>query len=65
MPDLTRKPRFSLDATHGVFIGLGVFTARVDSRAAQRLGPGRTVATVICDSGLKYLSTDQYHGDDQ
>ncbi|MCU0990777.1 MAG: cysteine synthase family protein, partial [Xanthomonadales bacterium] len=25
---------------------------------ARRLGPGHTVGTVICDSGLKYLSTD-------
>lgn len=29
-------------------------------RIAQRLGPGRTVATLACDSGLKYLSTDLY-----
>ena len=29
-------------------------------RVAQRLGPGRTVATLLCDSGLKYLSTDLY-----
>jgi len=32
-------------------------------RVAQRLGPGRTVATLICDSGLKYLSTDLYSSD--
>lgn len=29
-------------------------------QVAERLGPGRTVATLICDSGLKYLSTDLY-----
>lgn len=29
-------------------------------RLAERLGPGRTVATLLCDSGLKYLSTDLY-----
>jgi cysteine synthase A len=29
-------------------------------RVAQRLGPGRSVATLACDSGLKYLSTDLY-----
>jgi cysteine synthase A len=29
-------------------------------RIAERLGSGRTVATLICDSGLKYLSTDVY-----
>ncbi len=29
-------------------------------RVAQSLGPGRSVATLACDSGLKYLSTDLY-----
>ncbi len=29
-------------------------------RVAQRLGSGRTVATLLCDSGLKYLSTDLF-----
>ena len=30
-------------------------------RVAERLGPGRIVTTLICDSGLKYLSTDLYN----
>jgi cysteine synthase A len=29
-------------------------------RIAQRLGSGATVVTIICDSGLRYLSTDVY-----
>jgi cysteine synthase A len=29
-------------------------------RVARQLGPGRTVVTLLCDSGLKYLSTDLY-----
>ena len=29
-------------------------------RIAARLGPGKTVATVICDSGYKYLSGDLF-----
>jgi cysteine synthase A len=29
-------------------------------RLAERLGPGATVVTLLCDSGLKYLSTDVY-----
>jgi cysteine synthase len=29
-------------------------------RLAERLGPGATVATIICDSGLRYLSTDVF-----
>jgi cysteine synthase len=32
-------------------------------RLARRLGPGRTVGTLVCDSGLKYLSTDLYSSD--
>lgn len=31
-------------------------------KVAQQLGPGATVATVIVDSGLRYLSTDIYRG---
>lgn len=29
-------------------------------RIAERLGPNATVATILCDSGLRYLSTDLY-----
>ena len=29
-------------------------------RLAERLGPGATIATVLCDSGVKYLSTEVY-----
>lgn len=29
-------------------------------RVAERLGPGATVATIVCDSGLRYLSTDVF-----
>ena len=32
-------------------------------RVAERLGPNATVATIICDSGLRYLSTDLYRTD--
>jgi cysteine synthase A len=31
-------------------------------RLAERLGEGATVVTLLCDSGLKYLSTDVYKG---
>jgi cysteine synthase A len=30
-------------------------------RLAQRLGPGATVATILVDSGWRYLSTDLFH----
>ena len=29
-------------------------------RVGQRLGPDATVVTLMCDSGLKYVSTDVY-----
>jgi cysteine synthase len=29
-------------------------------KLARRLGPGATVATIIIDSGLRYLSTDVF-----
>jgi len=29
-------------------------------RVAERLEPGRTVATVVVDSGLRYVSTDVF-----
>ncbi len=31
-------------------------------RVAQRLGPEATVVTILCDSGLRYLSTELYRG---
>lgn len=31
-------------------------------QVAERLGPGKTVATIIVDSGLRYLSTDVFRG---
>jgi cysteine synthase A len=39
----------------GTSTGLNVVAAL---RLAQRLGPGKTVGTIIIDSGLRYLSTD-------
>lgn len=41
----------------GVSSGLNVVGA---IQVAQKLGPGYTVVTVACDSGLKYLSGDLY-----
>ncbi len=31
-------------------------------KVAERLGPGATVATIIVDSGLRYISTDVFRG---
>ncbi len=45
----------------GIFAGTSTGANVVAAiRVAQRLGPGATVATIIIDSGLRYLSTDVY-----
>mgnify|MGYP006139256817 CR=1 FL=1 len=45
----------------GVFAGTSTGANVVAAiRVAQALGPGATVATLIIDSGLRYLSTDVY-----
>ena len=41
----------------GVSTGANVVAAL---RVAERLGPRATVATIVVDSGLRYLSTDVF-----
>jgi cysteine synthase A len=55
--DMARR----LAREEGIFAGISTganVTAAL--RVAQRLGPGATVATIIVDSGLRYLSTDVF-----
>ena len=45
----------------GIFAGTSSGANVVSAlRIAKRLGPKATVATIIVDSGLRYLSTDIY-----
>jgi len=30
------------------------------ARVARALGPGKTVVTILCDTGQRYLSTDLF-----
>ena len=41
----------------GVSSGANVVAAL---RVGERLGPDATVVTILCDSGLRYLSTELY-----
>ncbi|MCW0234349.1 MAG: cysteine synthase family protein [Ferrovibrio sp.] len=41
----------------GTSTGANLLVAR---RVAEQLGPGKTVVTIACDSGMKYLSTALY-----
>jgi cysteine synthase A len=45
----------SLARTEGIFAG---YSSGANVAAALKLLPGRTVATIVNDSGLKYMSTD-------
>lgn len=50
-----------LASEEGLFAGTSSGANIVAARAvASRLGPDATVATILCDSGLRYLSTDLY-----
>jgi len=42
----------------GIFAGTSTGANVVAAlRVAERLGPGATVVTVMCDTGMKYLKT--------
>ncbi len=57
--EMTRR----LAREEGIFAGTSSGANVVAAiRVARRLGPGTTVATIIVDSGLRYLSTDVYTG---
>lgn len=50
----------------GIFAGTSTgANVVVALRIAERLGAGKTVATVLVDSGMKYLSTDVFRPDAQ
>jgi cysteine synthase A len=55
--DMTRRLAREEALFAGTSSGANVVAA---IEVARRLGPGRTVATLVCDSGLKYLSTELY-----
>ncbi len=49
---------YELMAQEGLSVGLssGINVAGA-IRLAERLGPGKTIVTILCDSGMRYLST--------
>jgi cysteine synthase A len=55
--DMTRRLAREEALFAGTSTGANVLAA---IRIAKKLGPDHTVATIACDSGLKYLSTDLY-----
>jgi cysteine synthase A len=55
--------RAEVRATGGVLDAIGTGANVLAAlRAAQRLGKGATVVTIIVDSGLRYLGTDLHRG---
>lgn len=55
--DMARRLALEKGVFAGTSTGANVVAAR---RVAERLGPGATVVTIACDSGLRYLSTDVF-----
>ncbi len=59
--DVAKAMARRLSREEGIFAGISSGANLVAAlRMAARLGPGATVATIIVDSGLRYLSTDVY-----
>ncbi len=57
--EMTRR----LARTEALFAGTSTGGNLVAAlKVAERLGPNATVVTLMCDSGIKYLSTDLYKG---
>jgi cysteine synthase len=52
-PRLSREERLLVGTSGGANVVAAL-------RVAERLGPGATVATVLYDSGIKYLSTEVF-----
>jgi len=49
----------------GLLVGISAGAAAFVAEAvARRLGPGKTVITVLCDTGERYFSLDEYFTDD-
>lgn len=55
--EMTRRLAFEEGLFAGTSSGANVVAAL---RVAEQLGPDARVVTILCDSGLKYLSTDVY-----
>ena len=51
--DLTREEGMCLGGSSGINIAGAIELGR-------KLGPGSTIVTILCDSGLRYLSTELY-----
>jgi hypothetical protein len=59
----TAPPSLWPDASHGkkgCSQGSSGANIVASLRIAERLGPDATVVTILCDSWLRYLSTDLY-----
>lgn len=55
--DMTRR----LGAQEGLCVGISAGANVVAAlRVAQQIGPGKRVVTILCDTGERYFSTEQY-----
>ena len=61
MTALPKATKRALAAREGLLVGISSGAAvRVALDVAAELGPGSTVVTVLCDTGERYFSLDEY-----
>ena len=58
--------KVELASKDGLLVGISAGAAvRVALDVARELGPGSTVVTILCDTGERYFSLDEYFAPDQ
>ena len=54
----------ALSQREGLLVGISAgANVAVALEVARELGPGKTVVTVLCDTGERYFSLDEYFDD--
>jgi len=55
-----QETKLALAQTEGLLVGISAgASVRIALNIARELGPGKTVVTILCDTGERYFSTDE------
>ena len=56
-----QRTKLALARHEGLLVGISAGAAvKISLDIARELGPGKTVVTVLCDTGERYFSSDAY-----
>ena len=56
-----QRTKLALARREGLLVGISAgASVKVALDIARELGPGKTVVTVLCDTGERYFSSDEY-----